>query len=67
MLHDCRFCQQKLLPDIKEGLDNLISPERQFDWHKNLNFLRQLSRILLEHESEEILEHSLLFFSVNII
>ena len=66
MLHDCRFCQQKLLPDIKEGLDNLISPERQFDWHKNLKFLTQLTRIFLGRESDKISEHSLLIFNVNI-
>ena len=62
MLHECRFCQQKLLPDIKEGLDNLISPERQSDWHKDL----KLTRIFLGHESEKISEHSLLIFNVNV-
>ena len=31
-----KSCYQTLSMDIKEGLDNLNSPERQFDCPKNL-------------------------------
>ena len=61
-----KSCYQTLSMDIKEGLDNLISPERQFDCPKNLKFLTQLTRIFLGHESEKISEHSLLIFNVNV-